>query len=96
MRQIIFGVIGVLWGGALVVSRLLTEPAQGSDAYEAGGSAAVVFGLVLLLAGGFALRKGVRARGDRPAAPAVVVRPVTPAPQTSSTSIPPPGRRPGA
>ena len=50
MRNKISGLIGMLWGGGIVVSRLVSEsPASG--AYQAGQMAALVFGLVLLGAG---------------------------------------------
>ena len=52
MRNRIFGGIGVLWGGALVL-RWLTSgtSASGSSAYQAGQSGAVVFGGLMLLTG---------------------------------------------
>ncbi len=52
MRNKIFGGIGILWGGALVLRRMLSDsPATGSDAYQAGQSGAVVFGALLLVVG---------------------------------------------
>jgi len=52
MRNRIFGGIGILWGGALVL-RWLTSgtPSGGSAAYQAGQSGAVIFGALMLLAG---------------------------------------------
>lgn len=50
MRNRISGVIGILWGGGIVVSRLLSDaPAEG--AYRTGQTAALLFGVVLLGAG---------------------------------------------
>jgi hypothetical protein len=52
MRDKIFGGIGILWGGA-VVFRWLTSgtPDIGSSAYRGGQSGAVVFGVLMLIAG---------------------------------------------
>ncbi|MCH6483265.1 LPXTG cell wall anchor domain-containing protein [Pseudoxanthomonas sp. LH2527] len=50
MRNKISGLIGILWGGGIVVSRLLSEsPASG--AYQTGQTAGLAFGVVLLGAG---------------------------------------------
>ncbi|MGH8710499.1 MAG: LPXTG cell wall anchor domain-containing protein [Burkholderiales bacterium] len=52
MRNKIFGGIGILWGGAIVIWWLVTEaPESGSAAYQSGQYAAVVFGVLMLLAG---------------------------------------------
>lgn len=53
MRNKVFGGIGVLWGGALLVRWLMTDsPASvGSSAYQSGQSTAVVFGVLLLVVG---------------------------------------------
>lgn len=52
MRNKIFGSIGILWGGAIVLRWLLTDtPVSGNSAYETGQTAAVIFGVALLLAG---------------------------------------------
>jgi hypothetical protein len=61
MRNLISGIVGVLWGGAIVVYGLTNRP-EGSDAYQAGGYAAVVFGVLLLVGGVYYLRKGLRER----------------------------------
>lgn len=55
-RSRIFGVIGILWGGFILI-RFATRGGQieGSGAYAAGGSAAVIFGVLLLAAGIWAL-----------------------------------------
>lgn len=58
MRNKIFGSIGVLWGGGLVLRWLLADaPAAGNEAYQNGQSAAVVFGVVMLCAGLYYLFK---------------------------------------
>ena len=55
MRQLILGIIGVLWGGMIVISSLLTGFSSG--AYGGGQIAAFVFGFVFLLAGAQAIMK---------------------------------------
>jgi len=54
MRNKIFGVIGVLWGGAILVSHFMKDSSgavSSNEAYQAGQSAAVVMGGLLLIAG---------------------------------------------
>ena len=51
MRNKIFGVIGTLWGGAILINGLLGQPQQGSEAYQAGQMGALVFGAIMLAAG---------------------------------------------
>ena len=48
MRNKIFGGIGILWGGAIVLRWLVTDTAAGNAAYQTGQSGAVLFGLLLL------------------------------------------------
>jgi uncharacterized membrane protein HdeD (DUF308 family) len=63
MRQIILGVIGVIWGAAILIAHFAgVGPSGGSGAYGAGQNAAVVFGAVFLLAGAFAVRNALRER----------------------------------
>lgn len=57
MRSNIFGWIGVLWGGAIVVSTLLRGVPTASNSYEAGQFAAFLFGFVLLGVGAWTLRR---------------------------------------
>jgi hypothetical protein len=59
MRNIVFGVIGVLWGGAIVVLRGVPEP---DSAYAAGQLTASVLGFLMIGAGAWALRRGIRSR----------------------------------
>jgi hypothetical protein len=51
MRNRIFGGIGILWGGAILLQRFIADSPQGSGAYQSGQSAAVVFGAAMLVAG---------------------------------------------
>ena len=55
MRQLILGIVGVLWGGAILVLGLLSGVSDG--AYGGGQIAGLVFGLLLLVAGGRAVMK---------------------------------------
>ena len=57
MRNKIFGVIGVLWGGGILVSAFLRDPPAGSDAYNAGYTGGLVFGGLLFLVGAYYLFK---------------------------------------
>lgn len=59
--QIVLGAIAVVWGAALLVRFLLTTGApQAVGAYQAGQTAAVVFGILLLLVGARAVYKATR------------------------------------
>lgn len=51
MRNKIFGGVGILWGGAILVRWFMSGTGAGSDAYQAGQSTAVIFGALLLIAG---------------------------------------------
>ncbi len=51
MRDKIFGGIGILWGGGIILRWLTVGSQGGSSAYQAGQSGAVVFGLLLLAVG---------------------------------------------
>ncbi|MBI3922143.1 MAG: hypothetical protein HY318_12050 [Armatimonadetes bacterium] len=57
MRNRIFGLIGVLWGGVVILSRL-SGGAQGSGAYHSGQTAGLVFGGILFVVGLFYLIRG--------------------------------------
>lgn len=58
MRNRIFGFIGVLWGGAMLVSAFLRGGPQGSGAYAAGQNGALIFAVVLVIVGAYYLLKG--------------------------------------
>lgn len=51
MRNKIFGTIGALWGGAIVVNGLFGKPLQGSDAYQTGQIIGIILGGVMLFVG---------------------------------------------
>ena len=58
MPNRIFGAIGVLWGGAILIRAYLGGGPVGSGAYRSGQVAALVFAALLALAGGYYLIKG--------------------------------------
>lgn len=51
MRNKIFGGIGILWGGGILLRWILADSSGGSDAYQSGNSLAVLFGLLLFVVG---------------------------------------------
>jgi len=63
MRNRIFGAVGVLWGGAILVSGLLRDAPQASEAYARGQSIGFVFGGLLFAVGLYYLIKGKRKQG---------------------------------
>jgi hypothetical protein len=58
MRNRIFGLIGVLWGGAMLISSFSQGGPQGAGAYAAGQNAALIFAVALVAVGGYYLLKG--------------------------------------
>jgi hypothetical protein len=58
MRNRIFGAIGVLWGGVMLLRAYLGGGPVGGGAYRAGQIAALVFAAALVLAGSYYLIKG--------------------------------------
>ena len=58
MRNRIFGGIGVVWGGFILVSAIARGGPQGSGAYAAGQTGALVFAVLLVIIGGCYLLKG--------------------------------------
>lgn len=64
MRNKIFGGIGVLWGGGILVSAFLRGGPEGSGAYAAGQTGGLVFGLLMLGVGGYYLFKGGEEKGE--------------------------------
>ena len=51
VRNKIVGGIGILWGGGILASWLAGGSGGGSGAYQSGQGAAVIFGLVMFVAG---------------------------------------------
>ena len=61
MRNRIFGAIGVLWGGGILLSKFLAaRPVEGHGAYAAGHTAALVVAGLLVIVGVYYLIKGSR------------------------------------
>jgi hypothetical protein len=58
MRNRIFGAIGVIWGGAVLVYSLTKGGPQGQGAYAAGEIGAMIFGGVMFVVGLYYLIKG--------------------------------------
>ncbi len=59
VRNRIFGAIGVLWGGAILVSRLISgHLVSGSGPYATGQIAGLVFGVLLFVVGLYYFIKG--------------------------------------
>jgi hypothetical protein len=63
MRNRIFGAIGVIWGGLILVNAYLSGGPQGSGSYAAGQTAALVFAVLLVLVGGYYLMRVGRKPG---------------------------------
>ena len=57
MRNKIFGTIGILWGGAVIVSFFARGASIGTGAYAAGALFGLLFGAVMLFAGIHYVRK---------------------------------------
>ena len=58
MRNLIFGIIGVLWGGLILLSAILRGTVGSTQtAYSSGNLAGTIFGVLLLLGGIYALLK---------------------------------------
>ena len=51
MRDRIFGAIGIIWGGAILVFTVVRGGPQGRGAYGAGELAGVILGALMLIAG---------------------------------------------
>jgi hypothetical protein len=60
MRNVIFGGIGVLWGGGILLYTFLAGGARSGGAFGAGQVAGLVFGLLLFGVGLFYLINGIR------------------------------------
>jgi len=58
MRNRIFGAIGVVWGALILVNSFFRGGPQGSGAYVAGQTGALVFAVLLVIVGGYYLLKG--------------------------------------
>jgi hypothetical protein len=61
MKNTILGVVGVLWGGAIIVYSLMNDMSSASGAYESGRVTGLALGVLLLATGGWTLAKRLRA-----------------------------------
>lgn len=57
MRNKILGTIGILWGGAIVISFVARGAPVGGGPYAAGALTGVLFGVVMFVAGVYYVRK---------------------------------------
>jgi hypothetical protein len=64
MRNRIFGAIGVIWGGLILVNFFMQGGPRGSGDYQAGQTGALVFAALLVLVGGYYLLKGGKKAGQ--------------------------------
>jgi hypothetical protein len=62
MRQVVLGLIGVVWGAFILITHFAGDDRHAGGAYGSGQTAGLVFGAVILVAGAFALISVVRAR----------------------------------
>jgi hypothetical protein len=60
MRNIVFGAIGVIWGGIILI-RFLQTGLQGEGAYRAGQVVALILMLLMVVAGAYYLVTGILA-----------------------------------
>jgi hypothetical protein len=58
MRNRVFGAIGAVWGGAILVRTYLVGGPEGSGAYREGQVAAIAFAALMLAVGGYYLIRG--------------------------------------
>jgi hypothetical protein len=64
MRNRIFGGVGVVWGILILLNAFMRGGPQGSGAYAAGQTGALVFAVLLVVVGGYYLLKGGRKTGN--------------------------------
>lgn len=53
MRNKIFGLIGMLWGGSSVLYGIFGPAKLGSEAYQAGQNAGFAFGVLMFIVGAY-------------------------------------------
>jgi len=64
MRNRIFGAIGIIWGGGIIVSAVMRGGPQGQGAYAAGQLGGFLFGGLLLAAGLYTFFKSSRPNAE--------------------------------
>lgn len=60
--NVILSLIAVVWGGAILFVRLSSTSSSGGSAYTTGAIAAILFGLLLVVCGGYVLAYELRRR----------------------------------
>ena len=60
MRHLIGGIVGLLWGGGILLMAFLRGGPQGEGAYRAGSICGIVTGGLFFVAGAFSLFLGIR------------------------------------
>jgi hypothetical protein len=63
MRNRIFGAIGVIWGGAILVFGFMKGDPEGNGAYAQGQGVGLLFGAALFAVGLYYLIKGKKSDG---------------------------------
>lgn len=64
MRNRILGAIAILWGGGILLSKLLGgSQVEGNGAYAAGQTVALIFGGLMFIVGVYLLIKGSNKAG---------------------------------
>ena len=58
MRNRIFGAIGLVWGGLILVRTFFVGGPEGSGAYRQGQIGAIIFAALLVIVGAYYLIKG--------------------------------------
>jgi hypothetical protein len=66
MRSLISGVVGLVFGGLILLGSLLSGGPRGGGAYSAGQIMSLVFALLLFGAGIFYPAKGIRGLSEGP------------------------------
>jgi hypothetical protein len=62
VRNLISGMIGILWGGALILARIFGGSPSGSASYQSGSWFGTAIGVAMFAAGIYYVRKGLLAR----------------------------------
>jgi hypothetical protein len=64
MRNTILGAVLAIWGAAILAINLLGNKPNHSGSYGAGQTVALVFAVILIVAGVRAIRKGLQTQRD--------------------------------
>jgi peptidoglycan/LPS O-acetylase OafA/YrhL len=64
MRNTILGAVLAIWGAAILAINLLGNKTNHGGSYGAGQTAALIFAVILIVAGVRAVRKGLQTQRD--------------------------------